>query len=104
MTLIPHDVPDVLLAPVVLHIDARLAEFGAMPGPQLRHEIGVMSDLPDRTRPLREAALLRALEHFQDLHGWTLNLDERGVRLTHATHTLTLGLPPAVRDFLDGRW
>lgn len=103
MTLLPHDVADVLLAPVVLHVDQRLDEYGRMTSHQLRQEIAVLADLPDQTRSLREASLLRALEHHQDLHGWVLGLDDRGVRLTHATHGLTLGLPIAVRDYLDGR-
>lgn len=103
MTPLPHDVTDVLLAPVVLHVDGRLEEYGRMTAPELREEIAVLADLPDRTRPLREASLLRALEHHFDLHGWVLNLNERGVRLAHGTHVVTLGLPMAVRDYLDGR-
>ena len=103
MTLIPHDISDVMLAPVVLHVDGRLDEFGRMTSHTLRQHIAVLADLPDQTRALREASLLRALAHHEDLHGWELGLDDRGVRLTHGTHGFTLGLPIAVRDYLDGR-
>lgn len=103
MTLLPHDVTDVMLAPVVLHVDQRLEQYGRMTSHQLRMEIALLADLPDHTRALREASLIRALEHHQELHGWALELDDRGVRLTHGTHGFTLGLPVAVRDYLDGR-
>lgn len=104
MTLLPHDVPDALLAPVVLRVDARLDEFGAMTGPQLRRKIALLSNIADRTRPQREAALIRAIEHCDVLHGWRLSLDDRGLRLSHGIHAMTLGLPPVVRNFLDGSW
>lgn len=104
MTLLPHDVTDVLLAPVVLHVDERLEQYGKMTRGQLREEVAVLADMPDRTRPQRQAALLRALSHHHELHGWTLNLDDRGVRLTHAGRSITLGLPLVVCDYLDGTW
>jgi len=102
MTLLPHDVTDVALAPVLLHIDERLEKYGAMTRPQLREEIALLVDMPDRTRAQREAALLRALEQHADLHGWTLNLDARGIRVSHGDHAVTLGVPLLVRDFVDG--
>lgn len=100
--MLPHNVSDVLLAPVVLHVDARLSEYASMTSEQLRIEIGLSSDKPDRTRSQREAALLTAIAHNQELHGWTAVLDDRGIRLSHADHTLVLGLSASVRDFLDG--
>lgn len=102
MTLLPHDVTDVLLAPVVLQVDQRLTQYRDMTRPQLRQEVALLADMPDRTRPQREASVLRALEHHQDLHGWTLNLDDRGIRLTHGDHSVTLGVPLVVRDYIDG--
>ena len=68
---------------------------------ELRREIAMTSDMPDWTPDQREAALLRSLEHLQDLHGWVLSVDPRGVRLTHGAHTCVLGIAPIVRAFLD---
>lgn len=104
MTLLPHDTTDLMLAPVALHVDGRLTEFAALQMPALRIEIALASDVPDRTPQQREVALLAALQRFQEMHGWSLSVDPRGVRMSHKEHTLVLGLPAVVRDFLDGRW
>lgn len=36
-----------------------------------------------------------------DLHGWTVDWDPRGLRLTHSRHTLVLGIPPFFVEYLD---
>ena len=39
MASLPHDLPDVLLAPMVLRVDARLAELGELDTETLRRRI-----------------------------------------------------------------
>lgn len=91
----PHDVSDLFLAPVSLAVDARLTELGAMSDRDLAVAVGSASDLPDWSREVRDTALLRAVEHLIELHGWSLAWDPRGIRLTHGEHTLVLGVPPS---------
>ena len=49
---------------------------------------------------MREEALIRAITHLTDTHHWAFSWDPRGLRMTHDAHTLVLGLPGALLDFL----
>jgi len=98
----PHDITDLFLAPVALAVDARIEELGRLNKEQLAYEVGLESDTPDFTRDMREDALIRAVTHLVDTHGWTFSMDRRGLRLTHDAHTLVLGIPAAFVQYLDG--
>jgi hypothetical protein len=86
---------------VVLTVDARIAELGRLDRDRLAYEIALESDLPDLTRDMREEALIRTVTHLIDSHDWEFSWDPRGLRLTHDTHTLVLGIPAVFLEFLE---
>ena len=98
----PHDITDLYLAPVVLAVDARIEELGRLDRNDLAYEVALESDSPDFTRAMREEALIRAITHLTDRHAWEFSWDDRGLRLTHDTHTFVLGVPAVLRDYLAG--
>jgi hypothetical protein len=102
VTTLPHDFQDLYLAPVALAIDARLAELGALGDRELAVEIALASDHPDWTEEFRQEAVLRTIAHTVELHGWTLEWDARGIRLTHGAHTFVLGLPTNLEAYRRG--
>jgi len=96
----PHDITDLYLAPVVLAVDARIEELGRLDQDGLAYEVGLESDSPGLTRPMREEALIRTVTHLMDCHDWELSWDPRGLRLTHGTHTFVLGVPAVFTEYL----
>ena len=96
----PHDVVDLLLAPVALAIDARLEQLGQLTPAELEFEVALEGDRPQRTRELREDGLLATITHTVDPHGWSCSWDPRGLRLTHGQHAFVLGLPPSLSAYL----
>ncbi len=70
MPTLPHDIPDMYLAPVILAVDARIEELASLDLQHLREQVALVSDMPDWTRDMRETALLRALGHLIDCHQW----------------------------------
>jgi len=98
----PHDVADLYLSPVVLAADARIEELGRLSKDQLDYEVALESDTPDFTRHLREEALIRAVTYLIDRHGWEFSWDPRGLRLSHDAHTLVLGIPALLVEYLEG--
>jgi hypothetical protein len=101
MAIRPHDMTDLYLAPVVLTADARIEELGRLDRDGLAYEVALESDAPDFTRGMREEALIRAITHLADCHGWEFGWDARGLRLTHGAHTLVLGIPAVFSEYLD---
>lgn len=102
MTALPHDVTDLYLAPVLLAVDRRIEEYAALEVSELAGRIALASDLPDHTIELRERALLKALAHLIDLHDWVLTWDPRGLRLSHHSHSLVLGVPMSFSSYVLG--
>ena len=98
----PHDMTDLYLSPVVLAVDARIEELGRLSTDQLDYEVALASGSPDFTRQLREEALIRTITHLMEPHGWELSWDPRGLRLSHDTHTLVLGIPAVFAEYLEG--
>jgi hypothetical protein len=98
----PHDLTDLYLAPVVLTVDARIAELGRLDRDRLAYEIALESDLPGLTRDMREEALIRTVTHLIDTHDWEFSWDPRGLRLTHEAHTFVLGIPAVFLEYLEG--
>ena len=102
MTTRPHDVTDLYLSPVVLAVDARIEELGQLSEDQLTYEVALASGAPDFTRQMREDALIRAITHLMEPHGWALSWDPRGLRLSHDEHTVVLGIPAVFAEYLAG--
>ena len=50
----------------------------------------------------RERALLESILHFTDSRGWIVAWDSRGLRLSHAEHSLVLGVPANLAAYLGG--
>jgi hypothetical protein len=98
----PHDVSDLYLAPVVLSIDAKLDDLATLDPRALAQRVAVESNLPDWNREDRERALLESILHFVDSRGWTTAWDPRGLRLSHADHSLVLGMPTNLAQYLAG--
>lgn len=102
MTELPHDVADLYLAPVTLALDARIAQMGQLTDDKLRLQIAMESDEPDWSVELRKDALLRAVGHLVDLHGWSLSLAERGIQVSHGKHSVVLGAPANFVRYVEG--
>lgn len=99
---LPHDVSDLYLAPVVLAIDAKLHELGMLEPHALAQRVAIESNAPAWSRQDREKGLLLAIQHFIDCRGWTMTWDPRGLRLTHAAHSVVLGAPASFADYVSG--
>jgi len=99
---LPHDVPDLYLAPVVLSIDAKLDDLATLGPRALAQRVALETNLPDWSREDRERALLESIQHLIDCRGWTATWDPRGLRLSHADHCLVLGVPANLAEYLSG--
>lgn len=102
MAVLPHDVTDLYLAPTVLALQARVDELAALPPADLAFEVGLSADLPDWTQEWRSDALLTALGHAVEDHGWEMTLVAHGLRVSHAGHAIVLGLPASLWSFVRG--
>jgi hypothetical protein len=100
MTARPHDIPDLYLAPVALAVDARIEELGRLDAEQLAYEVALESNEPDYTRSMREEAVIRTITHLIDCHDWEFSWDPRGLRMTHEAHTLVLGVPGVIVQYV----
>lgn len=85
----------------VVGVDARIEELGRLDRDALAYEVALESDEPDFTRDMREEALIRAITHLIDRHGWAFSWDPRGLRLTHDAHTFVLGIPAVFFEYLE---
>ena len=99
----PHDITDLYLAPVLLAVDARIEELGHLGKDGLAYEVALESDSPDRTRRMREEALIRTVTYLIDCHDWEFSWNSRGLRLTHDAHTFVLGIPAVFLEYLEDR-
>ena len=102
MALLPHDVTDLYLAPVVLALDARIEELAALSVDELTAEVALTSNTADWTEELRSQGLLHSLSYLLDLHDWHLAWDPRGLRVTHAGRALVLGVPASFTAYVAG--
>jgi len=102
MTIRPHDVADLYLAPVALAVDARIQDLGLLDQDQLEHKVAFQSDSQDYAPELREQALIATITSIVDCHGWEFSWDPRGLRLTHEGHTFVLGVPAGFREYIRG--
>lgn len=102
MITLPQNTADLMLAPVVLAINDRLEELGALSLDELRTQVALESNAPDWSRRFREMGLLASIRYLIDCHGWELSFDARGLRMVHGDRSLVLGIPPNLTAYLDG--
>jgi hypothetical protein len=102
MTMAPHDITDLHLAPVLIALDARLEELGRLDARELSFRIALESNKADYDVDMRAAGLLESVRHFIDCHGWDLSWDPRGIRVGHGNHHVVLGVPTVVAEYVAG--
>ena len=104
MAVLPRDVADLYLAPVILAVDARIEELSRLGADELAFQIALEGDHPEWTAGLREVGLLQAIEQPVETHEWELSLDPRGIRMSHGQHTVVLGVPDTFAAYRSGSW
>jgi hypothetical protein len=97
----PRDYADLFLAPVALEIDQRLEDIAGLDRDALHKRIVLETNSEARDRAWRARDVVRSVTHVLDLHGWTAGWDDRGIRLSHQRHTLVLGVPRNVVDYVE---
>lgn len=98
----PHDATDLYVAPVTLAVDGRLEELALLAPEDLASEIALSTNSDPRSPVERERAVVSAATHPLDMHGWNVGMSPRGLRLFHANHSLVLGLPQNLVEYLSG--
>jgi hypothetical protein len=102
MPVLPRDAADLYLAPLLLVLSERLEELARLELDELHVHVGLVSDLPDWSREIRETGLLLAVSHTIDCHDWTLSWHPRGLRVGHGKHEVVLGTPATFEEYLAG--
>jgi hypothetical protein len=102
MPTLPHDYADLLLAPTVVAVDARLSELALLDDAELVERIRLEAGTAAASPGAHAAALLATVASRIDLHGWSLAWDPRGVRLTHGVYRVVLGTPATFARYLAG--
>lgn len=102
MTTLPTDITDLYLAPVALRLDRQLAELADLTQEGIHLWIALATDHEATTLDERRILALRALRHEVDTHHWDVDLDARGLRLSHGGNALVLGIPASLRAYVDG--
>ncbi|TAM87097.1 MAG: hypothetical protein EPN43_09695 [Jatrophihabitans sp.] len=99
--IIPRDMADLYLAPVVLSLEEQLRELGRLEPEELASRLALESGLPDWTRSWRERTLTDTLRHGTRLHGWELSVEGSGLRVENRRHSVVIALPETVRAYLS---
>ena len=101
MPLTPHDVTDLLLAPVALQVDERLERFAELDRDALHRRVVLESNNETWERTRRGADVVHSVTRLLDLHGWRASWDDRGVRLSHGSRSIVLGVPRNVTAYVE---
>jgi hypothetical protein len=104
MTIRPHDVTDLYLAPVALSLDAELDNLAGLSHHELRLLVAVRTNRGPGVQHEYDRAredLLEAVTHDIEMHGWQASWHLRGLEIAHQQHRLVLGVPANVRSYLD---
>ena len=96
----PHDLSDLLLAPVALRLDQELELLAGLTAEELHFSVCLATDRDPHTGEQRRRLLLSMLRRDLIEPKWALSLGDRGLVLTHDGHRLVLGLPSNIRAFL----
>jgi hypothetical protein len=102
MSIRPRDLTDLYLSPVAIELDHRLDELTDATVRDLELKIALSTDREASAPEARVELFLAALAHFVPLHGWELAYEARGVRVRHGEHSLVLGVPDCVREYVEG--
>jgi len=97
----PQDITDLYLSPVAIAVDKRLEELGQVPDAELKYRFAVETNTSPRTRDEAIAAVVADVAYLIDTHHWQLAWDSRGLRLTHDDHSVVLGVPDNIRDYVN---
>lgn len=100
MTPRPHDVSDLYLSPLVLELDRRLQTLSDQTSGQLDEFVALATDREPRDQNGRRLWLLQGVSHLVELHSWEVAWDPRGLRVSHGEHSIVLGVPGSVREYL----
>ncbi|HYF73461.1 MAG TPA: hypothetical protein VD864_11615 [Nocardioides sp.] len=98
----PRDLTDLYLAPLLIALEERLEQLAPLNPGALAFEIILVTNQEPRDRAERAGMVIEVLQTGLDLHGWTLSLEPRGLRVEHAGRGVVLGLPTNLRDYLVG--
>lgn len=102
MTVRPHDLTDLMLAPTLIDLDDVLDRLGELDPGELAFELILATNHEPRNAAERATVLLDSLRVRLDLHRWELGLTDRGLSVEHGGRAVVLGLPSNVRDYLVG--
>jgi hypothetical protein len=99
---LPHDASDLLLAPMLLAIEANIERLSRLSLADLVMEVALVSNVPDWSRADREAGLTRTVCAQVDCHDWKFSWVPRGLAVSHHDRRIVLGIPPQFVSYLDG--
>jgi hypothetical protein len=97
----PHDASDLLLAPVALEVDARIQELAGTDSDALRFRVALEGNVDLSNPAMIVDGVIEACTNGIDMHHWEATIDARGLRISHADHTIVLGLPANVTELLS---
>lgn len=100
MALHPHNIEDLLLAPVALAVDARIEELAALSPSDRDYRIALEANVDTSVPEQRRQGFVHAVTALIEMHGWEAALSDRGVRLSHGDFAVVLGLPDDLRAYL----
>jgi len=98
---LPKDLPDPQLGPLVLTVDRRLDELDLLDLRELRLRVALQAPSPDRSRASRRQALLMMVCHQLDSRAWTMSWNDRGIRILHDHHHVTLGVAKTFVSYIE---
>lgn len=101
MALRPHDLGDLMLAPVLLSLEERIEELGQLSQSDLEFRVALDANIDTHEASRRPDGLQETIIMNVDLHGWTTKLVERGLEVSHGEHRFVLGLPRNMHEFLN---
>jgi len=100
---LPHDIDDIRLAPVALHVEDRLSELSRLSPEEMRLRVALDTNSGGSDREHRSAAMLATIARDLPLGAWEIDWHERGLLLQHGVHQLVLGVPRSVTSYVEGK-
>ena len=67
----------------------------------MHERVGLETNSTARLRSHRARDVVASVTHLLDVHGWSVCCDDRGVRLSHESHSLVLGVPGGILSYVD---
>ena len=102
MTVRPHDVTDLYLAPVLLKIDRRISDLEGLSVKEIDYQVALATNQQPRDVADRAVLLQQAIIDALDTHGWETSWVSRGLKVKHEDRELVLGVPDSLRSYLEG--